>query len=175
MAYLKTLLTFSEVFSLRGILIDMSDAAISFTVHSHEHKDRSNDWYWTLGLLAIGGAGISVFLGNVLLAVIIIVGAGSLWTLAVRGPRLHGVKIDQRGVSMDGTLYTFASIDSFWVEESEAPRLLLSTKGILHPQLVIDLETPERGVEVRTHLRRFVKEEEQEPHLGERLADIFGL
>jgi len=152
---------------------------ISWQVETHEHKERSTDWYWGLGIGAVAAAGLSLFFGNLLFAFIILIAASSIGTLVARGPREHWVKVDSRGVSMDGTLYRFDSIQSFWVqfgsEEGHEPRLLLATNGIFAPQLVIPLGNTTRAQNVRSYLRRFVKEEEQEAHLGERLAELFGL
>src|SRR3989338_6524832 len=112
------------------------DSGISWSVNTHEHTEHSTDWYWGLGLLALAGAGLSLFFGNLLFAVIIVMSAGSMGVLAARGPREHTVRIGGRGISLDGTLYRWSSIDSFWIEERGDPRLLVSTKSVLHPQLV---------------------------------------
>lgn len=151
---------------------------ISWQVETHEHKERSTDWYWGLGLGSVAAAAISLFFSNVLFAAIILLAAGSIATLVARGPREHWVKVDARGVSLDGTLYQYRSIRSFWVESethTRGPRLLISTSGFFSPQLVIPLENSIRAQNVRAFLRRFAKEEEQEPHLGEHLAELFGL
>jgi hypothetical protein len=152
---------------------------ISWQVGTHEHKERTPDWYWGLGLGALVAAGLSLFFGNLLFALIIIIGASSIGALVARGPREHWVKIDGRGVALDGTLYRWNTIQSFWIErptESERePRLLVTTTGIFSPQLVIPLDNTTRAQNVRTHLRRFAEEEEQEPHIGEHLAELFGL
>jgi hypothetical protein len=60
-----------------------------WSVITHEHRERTTDWYWALGLVAIAGAVASVFFGNTLLAIIILLGAGSIGFLAIRGPREH--------------------------------------------------------------------------------------
>lgn len=149
---------------------------IAWEVRTHEHREHSNDWYWTLGALAIAGAGLSVWLGNFLLAIIIMVGAGSIGYLSMRGPREHMIHVDVRGLIIDGTRYPFSSILSFWIEqESEYPRLLLTTNAILNPRITIPLDSKEQGEQVRAHLRTYIKEEEQNPHMGEHLAEIFGL
>ena len=62
------------------------DSGISWSVDTHEHRDHSTDWYWGLGLLAIAGAGLALFFGNLLFAVIIVMAAGSIGVLALRGP-----------------------------------------------------------------------------------------
>lgn len=153
---------------------------ISWQVQTHEHRDRTNDWYWGLGVGALVCAGVSLFFGNVLFAMIIVIGVGSIGILIARGPREHWVRIDGRGVSLDGTLYRWASIQSFWVHpgygrSDRGPRLLLATTGIFAPQIVIPLDNATRAQNVRTFLNRFTTEEEQEPHLGENLAELFGL
>ncbi len=150
------------------------DSGISWHVETHEHRDRSPDWYWGLGLMVLAGAGLSVFLGNILFAVILLLGAGSLATLLLRGPREHKVSIDGRGLSLDGTMYRWKSVESFWVDERKA-QLLVTTEGIIHPQLIVPLGDRTRAQNVRNYLKRHAKEEEQEPHLGEHIAEIFGL
>lgn len=162
------------------ILIDnmpeQQEQAISWTVLTHEHKDRSADWYWTLGALAVVGIGLSIFFSNILLAIILAVGAGSIGFLAARGPREHMVRIDKRGVSLDGTLYPYPSIHSFWVEESaENPRLFLSTSGFLSPSITVPLDNASHAQSVRDFLKKFGEEEEQRPHFGEHLAEMLGL
>lgn len=152
----------------------MDDPGISWHVDTHQHRERTPDWYWGLGLLAVVGAGFSVFFGNVLFAIIITIGAASVATLVLRGPREHLVRIDPRGLSLDGTMYRWKGVRSFWVDERKL-HLLVTTEGILHPQLVIPLVERSRANNVRSYLKRFAHEEEQEPHLGEHIAEIFGL
>lgn len=151
------------------------DAGISWHVDSHEHTERSNDWYWGLALITLAAVGISIFLGNYLFAVILLLGAGSLGTVAMRGPREHEVRLSQRGLSLDGTLYRWSAVESFWVEQHADPHLLITTQGVLHPQLVIPLLDPNRARNVREYLRRIIKEEEQEPHLGHHVVRMLGL
>ncbi len=147
-----------------------------WSVTTHEHRERSTDWYWGLGLIAIVGAGAAVFFSNVLLAVIVLLGLGSIGFLAARGPREHLIKIDARGLSIDGTRHPWESVVSFWVEhETDTPRLFLSMKGALMPFVSLDLDNREQGDAVRSHLAAYAAEVEQGPHLGERLAEIFGL
>ncbi len=140
------------------------------------HRERSVDWYWGLGALALAGALVSIFFGNVLLAVIIGLGAFSIGMLASRDPREHSIKIDPRGLVIDGTRYPFSSVHSFWVErETSYPRLFVSMTGVVTSHFSFELKDEAHGNEVRAYLHRFAKEEEQGPHLGEHLAEIFGL
>lgn len=99
-----------------------------WTVTTHEHHERSVDWYWALGVAALAGAVLSVFFDNILLAVIIVLGAGSIGYLAARGPREHLVKIDDHGITIDGSRYAFSSINTFWVFTSSKKNLACELK-----------------------------------------------
>ncbi|MES2007186.1 MAG: hypothetical protein V4436_03730 [Patescibacteria group bacterium] len=153
-----------------------SEQELSWQVASHTMRERSNDWFWGLGALAIIGSVASIVFGNALLAIIIVLGAFSLGFLSLQQPREHNVVINQRGVSIDGTRYPYKSIRSFWVEHSEHnARLFVSMNGVLAPHFSIYLADTIEGDVVRRYLKRYVLEEEQGPQLGEQLAEIFGL
>ncbi len=149
---------------------------ISWHVQTHEHRERSSDWYWALGLLGLVGAGLSIFFGNVLLAIILVVGAGSIGLLAARGPREHEVKIDRRGITLDGTLYPYPAVQSFWVEEEAGePKLFLTTNNLLMPHISVPLDSAAHAGQVRAYLRGYLEEEEQWEHFGENVARLLGL
>ena len=152
------------------------DQVISWSVITHVHREHSVDWYWTVGLITLVAAGLSLWLGNLLFALVIIVGIGSLGALFMRGPREHAVRVDNRGVSIDGTLYPYRSIQSFWVDRHpEDPRLYLMTHAVVSPHVMLPLETLAQAEQVRAYLKRLLPEEEQGPHLGEHLAQMLGL
>ncbi len=153
-----------------------------WNVVTHEHRDHSTDWYWTLGLVALVGAAASVYFGNILLAVILVVGIGSIGFLSVRGPREHSVRIDKRGISIDGTLYPYPIVQSFWIDETpnvrtgdDMARLLLTTNNILTPHISLPLDGAEHAASVREYLRQYVEEQEIKPRFGENIAEMLGL
>ncbi len=164
----------------------MPEEPIVWYVQTHIHRDRSADWYWALGLVAVLGAAISIYFSNILLAGIILIGALSIGVLAVRGPREHHVQIDGRGINVDGTLYKYHAVQSFWVavdeplahRAHEVPErfwLYFTTHGYLHPHISLPLEDMSHGHEVRNYLLQFIEEEEQHPHFGEHVAELLGL
>ncbi len=145
-------------------------------VQTHEHTERSTDWYWGLGVAAVVGAGISIFFGNALLALIIGIGAISIGVLVARGPREHSVTINRRGMSVDGTLYRWSAVHSFWVEhDTVRPHLYVSTIGVVTPRFSFPLESESQGEQLRNFMTQYAPEEEQGPHIGEHLAQLFGL
>ena len=142
---------------------------------SHTHNERSADWYWALGIITLVAAGACVWFGNALFAAILVLGAGSIGILAARGPREHNVRIDGRGISIDGTMHLYRDIHTFWVDHSEEPRLYLTTSSLIMPRLSLPLEGRAQGDQIRSMLHRFVKEEEQEPRFSEIFTVLLGL
>jgi hypothetical protein len=166
------------------------DEGIRWYVLTHEHRDRSVDWYWALGFIALVAIGISIYFSNILFALILVIGALSIGALVARGPREHEVHVHGRGISVDGTLYPYKSLQSFWVavdepyvfEEDEEefeyePRanLLLTTGSYIHPRFSLPLPDLDHAQEVRDYLAEYMAEEEQQPHLGEHVANLLGL
>jgi hypothetical protein len=152
------------------------DQELSWQVASHTVRERSNDWYWGLGAVAIVGVIASVVFGNALLAIIIVLGAFCLGYLTIQKPRAHTVSIGPRGIAIDGTRYPWRGVRSFWVEHSDTDaRLFVTMNGILTPHLSLYLADTVEGDDVRRYLKRYVPEVEQGPQLGDHLTEIFGL
>jgi len=150
------------------------EQAVAWSVVTHEHRERSTDWYWTLGVLAVVGAGAAIFFGNILLALILLIGAGSIGFLAARGPREHMVRIDGKAITIDGTVYPYKSIHSFSIREHPYPELILSIHSVLTPRMLLFLDNTSVDT-VRGKLSQHVEEAEYEPRLSDSLAEIFGL
>ena len=161
----------------------MDRETITWSVTTHEHRDHSPDWYWTLGILTLVGIGASIYFMDLLLAIILSIGVASIFILSLRGPREHDVTVSAHGINLDGTLYRYPSIHSFWVsiEHPEVEdldpraRLFLSTKGYLHPRVMIPLNDVSHAEEVREYLLKYLEEREQGPHFAEHLAELLGV
>ena len=113
---------------------------------------------------------------NTAIAIVVVLGLGSIGFLAARGPREHGVRIDERGISIDGTRSPYPSIHSFWIERGVAePRLFITMNGVLSPHFSLPITHKDEAVKIHQHLSRFIQEEEQGPHWGEHVTRLLGL
>jgi len=158
---------------------------IRWVVLTHEHQERSVDWYWAFGLIALAGIGVSIYFNNILFALIIALGALSIGILLARGPREHEVHVHERGITLDGTLYPYQSLQSFWVAPEFEPEdesddeyplyLRLTTSSYVHPHFTIPLEDSAHASEVREFLAQYLDEVEQQPHVSEHVARLLGL
>ena len=151
-------------------------APLSWKAPTHEYTERSPDWFWALGLLSLAGAGISIFFSNVLLAVIIGLGAVCFALLALKPPKLCTITITNEGVQVEEALYPLRSLISFWIDEvsRETPQLIIGTRSFLNPVLVLPLEPHVSIEELREHMLTLIPEEEQYESMFSHLASFFG-
>ncbi len=148
---------------------------LTWRVLTHEHREYSNDWFWTLGAGALIGIGFSIYTNNILLAAILLVGCGAIGYAAARGPREHSVHIDHQGIHVDGSLFTYANLHHFdIIDEPSGMRLIVHTDHLTFPRLLLPLhDTPAQDVYMV--LSQHLPHKEVPPRLTDRLAERLGL
>jgi hypothetical protein len=153
---------------------DLLPVTLQWVAPAHLKNNRTPDWYWALGIIAVFGTVASVVWGNILFASIIAISAISLIALAIREPRTLDVLIDPDGIHVDHDFYPYPSLHSFWVaEHGHTPKLFLSTSGIIHPHVIIPLTEDKHIHQVRSYLEHYIPEESGHS-LGSWIAEILG-
>ena len=140
----------------------MQQIQLEWNAFEHEHIKKTSDWFWALGIIAIGGAATSIIFSNLLFAGVILIGAFVLGMHAAKRPKMVHFKVSSRGVVIDNIMHPYASLESFWVEDSEEdvkPKLLVKSKKLLAPHIVIPIENISPD-DVRDHLLEYLEEEE---------------
>jgi hypothetical protein len=149
---------------------------LSWKAPEYSHAEKTPDWYWALGLIAVAGAVAALLFNNVLFAVLILFGAFALALLASRHPTDVSFALTQRGIRVNDTLYPYQSLDSFNVDEltpEHTPKLIVEAKNFFTPTLVIPLI----GVDadrVHDYLLDFLPEEEHQEPVSHRMMEWLG-
>lgn len=147
---------------------------ISWTTVEYFHTEKTNDWYWIVGIVTISLAIISIILNNVIFAILIIVSSFTLSLFASRKPHDVTVTIDNTGVTFGKTHYPFKQLDSFWYEtRDEYPRLFLKSKKMFLPFVVIHGHEDD-AEQVREYLSRHLEEVEHTEPLLEKVLMYLG-
>ena len=148
-----------------------------WSAYEHEHIERERDWYIALGIAAVCIAIVSILFSDALFALLILVAAFTIALLARIPPELVQFELSDRGIRVAGRMHRFDEITAFWVEEehhSGRPHLLLTTKKIMHPTIIIPIE----HIDPHT-VRSFLKEHSHEKHMHEpvahRILEMFGI
>jgi hypothetical protein len=154
------------------ILIYMDGETVSWEALEFEHRKKSADWYWILGIIAIAGALIAIVLDNFLFAILIIIGAFTVALHAKKPPERVHFTLSKRGLEIGSTLHPFSSLNSFWIDDSreDAPKLLLTSKRTFSMQLSIPLQSAPQE-DIRNMLLVHVREEAQGESIIERAME----
>lgn len=150
---------------------------IQWRAHEYEHKEKSADWFWVLGTIAITGIITAIILKNILFAILIVIGTLTLTLYAIRKPNLTHFEINNRGIRIDNLLHPYISLDSFWVtdtKEGTSPSLIVKSSKTLMPYIIIPLEDSISPFEIRECLLSYLDEEEYEEPLSYKFMDYLG-
>ncbi len=147
---------------------------ISWRTIEYLHTEKNSDWYWIVAIITISIAIISIILNNVIFAILIIVSSFTLSLFASRKPEVVDVEINNLGVVVGRDHFPYRNLESFWIETRDSnPRILLKSKKILMPFIVvlIDETEPEK---IRTFLLKYLQEEEHTEPFLEKVLLYFG-
>lgn len=154
----------------------MQQQPLEWTALEHEHIHKSSDWFWALGIIAIAGAATAIIFNNILFAIVILIGAFTLGINAAKPSAQVSFKITQRGILINSTLHPYSSLESFWVEDTSehtSPKLLVKSKKLLAPHIVIPIESVS-SEDVRNFLLEYLSEEEDSESLAQKIMEFFG-
>ena len=97
--------------------------------------------------------------------------------LAHSAPRIVEYEISRKGVRIADTLYTYSNLESFWIIDEdgyERDRILLKSKKVLVPLIVLPLGDAVDIEEVSEFLSQYLDEEEMAEPLSEHLMHWLG-
>jgi hypothetical protein len=147
---------------------------ISWETHEYFHTEKSNDWYWIVGIVTLSIAVIAVILNNIIFGILIIVASFTLSLFASRKPDVVTVTLDNVGVTFGRTRYPYANLESFWFETRDAhPRLLLKSNKLFMPFVVIHANMDDYE-DIREYLSYHLKEEEHTEPILEKVLIYLG-
>jgi len=149
---------------------------ISWHTPEYVFRQRTSDWFWTLGIIATACAVTSIIFGNVLFAIIIAIGAFAIALHASRQPRIIKIEINERGVVVDHDAYLYRSLHSFWIndEHHSGTKLILRSERSFVPLIMLPISDDVDIESVRTHLKHHLKEEVHEETITGHIMDRLG-
>jgi hypothetical protein len=141
----------------------------------YSFEQKSADWYWALGIVALAIIVACVLFNNILLALVVAAGAGSIALHAAKHPRIHRFQITDEGIAIDTNLYPFSNMLHFSVLEyadpSWPPSLSVKTKSLLVPHLLIPIEGPD-PLDVYEYVLNHLPEGRHDESVIDRLVDL---
>jgi hypothetical protein len=151
-----------------------SEETLEWTAPEYEQTERSPDWFWGVGIVIFAILIVCIVLKNFLLALIILVGTGTLYAFTQRDPEMITFKLTPDGIVAKNEVFPFKHTESFWVAEERWPhKLFIKTDRFFFPHVVIPLDeaNPES---VRQYLRQYLKEIPHEESMIEIFSEYLG-
>ncbi len=147
----------------------------SWTTPEYIYQKKTTDWYWSVILIAGAGAMSSFLLGNVLFALVILIGVFALLMYSARTPSIIDVEVLSFGIRAGKYIYPFHEMEGFWIALYHShERLLLKSKKRFAPLISILIPEDVPLEELQAFLRERVKEEELQEPLIQHLFEYFG-
>jgi hypothetical protein len=142
-----------------------------------EHREKTNDWYWGLGVATLAGVILCIIFQNYLLAVLLAVGGIMLGLYGNDRPHPVHVEISERGVALNKNLHLFKDMKSFWIfrDRRGRDRLMLVTGRQILPMHVLTFSEGIDPVTVRLFLLKHIPEKETKESIVDLLAEMIGM
>lgn len=153
----------------------MQHEKIQWSALEYEHKDRTTDWFWAVGIIALALAIVSVIYDNILFAVLVVIGTFTLLMYAARAPRIVAFEINRRGVVIEDRLYPYQALKSFWLRENHrGKKLIIQSEKVLMPHITIPLADDIDINIIHLFLAEYLEEKEHPESLSELVMDSLG-
>ncbi|MEN9649104.1 MAG: hypothetical protein RL094_71 [Candidatus Parcubacteria bacterium] len=146
--------------------------------HEYLHQEKTSDWYWSVGIIAVSATVLAIIFGNMLFALLLLLSAFSLALYASRKPDLVRFEVNLTGVIIGKTLYPYSSLHSFCVEDDShinlQSKLILKSKKMAVHLLVIPLASTIDPKELRDFLFDHLPEDEHSEPLAQKVLEYLG-
>ncbi len=155
--------------------MDENIRVVYWEAPEHNHIEKTSDWFWILGIIALAGSIASIMLGNVLFGIVILLAAFAMYVVSHRKPHVIPFEVSGRGVRINQDLYPYATLETYYVDEENptGPQLLLKSKKLFVPLLILPI--PEEYVDdIEGMLAGRLHEEHLEEPLSHRVLEFFG-
>lgn len=155
----------------------MQEGPIVWEAFEYDHTPKSADWYWAVGIIAVSITLISILLGNIIFAIVVVVSTFALIVASRRHPHLVTFELNKTGVFIGPDLKPYGTLRSFWVEDNShldlQSKLFFKPKSKTGQLIVIPIEEVD-PVEVRDFLLHNLLEEKLEEPLMQIIMEKLG-
>lgn len=148
---------------------------IEWDAHEYEHKVRTEDWYWAVGIITAGIVIASLIFGNIIFGILIAISAFSLILFINRPPETIHIIIDEFGIVKEKVRYPYSTLHSFWIDvEHPHKKIILRSHKTLMPLIIIPLGDGIDPEKLQRTLLRYMPEEYYNLPVTERLLEYLG-
>ncbi|MFA6273729.1 MAG: hypothetical protein WC662_01055 [Candidatus Paceibacterota bacterium] len=147
---------------------------LTWSALEYEEKERSNDWFWALGVIVVAGSITSIIFANYFFAILIIIGGVLLGFFAIKKPEIVPYELNEKGFKIKTRLFSYDTIKSFWVQKEPKYTLFVKSSRQFLPILSIPI-TEELSQKIKEILiSKKITEEEMREHPSDKIMESLG-
>jgi hypothetical protein len=157
-----------------------SEYKLVWSALEYEEKERSDDWFWALGIIVLTSSIASLIFGNYFFALFIIIAGALLAFFAMKKPEVVTYELNGKGLKIHGRTYTYDSIKAFWVQADFTPNspvkplLFIHSERFFMPILSIPIHL-DIAEDIHSIMSaQNIPEVEMKEHPSEKIMDVLG-
>jgi hypothetical protein len=150
---------------------------ISWEALEHIETEKSNDWFWIAGIIAIGSAVLAIYFNNLLFALLILIGTFTVFLQSNKEPGIQNYELNRKGLVIGKILYPYSTLDSYYVVDEDGwdrDRILFKSTKMLMPLIIVPIGENAVPEELSDFLIQYLDEEQLEESAIEKVAMILG-
>jgi len=148
---------------------------LEWDAHEYEHKERTQDWFWAVGIVTVSIAVASIIFGNIIFGILILISAFALSLFATRPPSTLHVVVDEKGVTREHVRYPYSTLKSFWIDvEHPHKKIILRSDRMFMPLIIIPLSDDVDADELHDTLMQVLPEEFHSIPFIEKVLEYLG-
>lgn len=148
---------------------------MEWDAHEYEHKERTSDWFWAVGIISISVAIAAIIFGNIIFGILVLLAAFTLSIFASRPPTTLHIVVDEKGITRGKVHYPFQTLKSFWIDTDHPhKKIILQSEKMFMPLIVVPLSEKTDVEQLHKNLSVFLSEEFHSLPFIERLLEYLG-
>jgi hypothetical protein len=150
---------------------------ITWEALDHIPVEKSDDWFWVIGIIAIGGAILAIYFNNILFAILILIGTFTIFIQSNSEPQIEKYEINRKGLVVGSRLYPHSTLESYYVIDEDGwdrDRILFKSTKMFMPLIIVPLGEGNNPEEVNDFLIEYLNEEHLEESTIEKISILLG-
>jgi len=151
---------------------------LQWSALEYEEKNRSNDWFWALGIIVVTSSVAAIIYENYFFAALLFLSGVLLGFFAIKKPDVVSYELNNKGLKIRTRLYPYENIKSFWVqidttgETKLNPILFIKSERLFMPILSIPIEDIMAPDIHSIMISKNITEEEMKDHLSIKIMEL---
>ncbi len=149
--------------------------SIKWEAPEYEFIPKSNNWFWSVGILSLAISVASILFGNILFAILILVEGVAVILYGAKKPKKIVFILNPRGLQIENRLFPFENLGSFWIHYDPPHKKFIA----IEPKkfLMTTISAPLADIDpnlIRNYLLKFLREERREESLIATVSRLAG-